>query len=152
MKKLKNGSKKTRLFLDSSVLFSAVWSVTGGSAKIISWASERKIEAVVSKNVVAEVERNVGDKLSEAYWSRFENLLLFLEIDRTTTDNDEFEKAKEVIISKDAVILADAKRCKVDILVTLDKKDMLQPKVHKFMHPIRVMTPGQFIKQETVIQ
>lgn len=146
MKKLKNGSRKTRLFLDSSVLFSAVWSVTGGSSKIISWASERKIEAVVSKNVVAEVERNVGDKLSEAYWPRLENLLSFLEIDRTTTDNHEFEKAKDVIIPKDAVILADAKRCKVDILVTLDKRDMLQPKVYKFMHPIKIMTPKEVIE------
>lgn len=146
MKKLKSGSRKTRLFLDSSVLFSAVWSMTGGSAKIISWAQEKKIEVVVSKNVVAEVEKNVGDKLDEIYWPRLENLLSFLEIDRTTTDRDEFEKAKEVIISKDAVILVDAKRCQVDVLVTLDKKDMLQPKVHEFMHPIKVITPKEVIE------
>lgn len=82
MKKLKSGSRKTRLFLDSSVLFSAVWSMTGGSAKIISWAQEKKIEVVVSKNVVAEVEKNVGNKLDEIYWPRLENLLSFLEIDR----------------------------------------------------------------------
>ncbi|MBI5358788.1 putative toxin-antitoxin system toxin component, PIN family [Candidatus Amesbacteria bacterium] len=146
MKKLKNGSRKTRLFLDSSVLFSAVWSVTGGAAKIISWASENKIIAVVSKNVIAEVESNVGKKMAEIFWPRLETLLLFLEIDRTTTDKQEFEKAKEVIISKDAVILVDAKRCKADVLVTLDKKDMLQLKVRKFMHPIKIMTPGEVIK------
>lgn len=146
MKKLKNGSRKMRLFLDSSVLFSAVWSVVGGSAKIISWASEKKIEAVVSKNVVAEVERNVGDKLPEAYWPRFENMLSFLEIDRTTTNKDDVAKATAVIIAKDAVILVDAKRCKSDVLVTLDKRDMLQPKVHKFMHPVKVMTPKEVIE------
>ena len=146
MKKLKNGSKKTRLFLDSSVLFSAGWSVTGGSAKLIMWASEGKITAVVSKNVIAEVESNVGKKLPQMYWPRLENLLSFLEIDRTTTDKQEFEEAKEVIILKDAVILVDAKRCGVEILVTLDKKDMLQPKVHKFMHPIKVMTPKEVIE------
>lgn len=140
-----SGSRKTRLFLDSSVLFSAVWSVSGGASKIISWASENKIVAAVSKNVIAEVESNVGKKMNEIYWPRLENLLVFLEIDRTTTNKNEMEKANKVIIAKDAVILVEAKRCKVDILVTLDKKDMLQPKVHKFMYPIKVMTPGEVI-------
>lgn len=149
MKKLKSGLKKTRLFLDSSVLFSAVWSETGGSAKLVSWAAEGRVIVVVSKNVIAEVESNVGKKVAEIFWPRLELLLGFLEIDRVTTDKKEFEKAQKVIISKDAVILADAKRCQVDILVTLDKKDMLQPKVRIFMHPIKIMTPGEVI--ETIV-
>ena len=93
-----------------------------------------------------EVEKNVRKKFSEMHFERF--LMLSEQIKMLPEYPNEkiIKLAEQVIISKDAPMLADAKSSKSDILVTLDKKDMLQPKVHKFMKPIKVMTPGEVIK------
>ena len=57
-----------KLFLDSSVLFTAVNSSFGGSAKLFTLP---EIKLYVSKIVLHEVENNVRKKLGEMYLERF---------------------------------------------------------------------------------
>lgn len=126
------------VFLDSSVLFSAVNSPTGGSSKIFTL---KDIKITTSKLVLTEVERNVRKKLHTFHLERFFILVKNLEIINQSPDLNLIEKAKQIIVSKDAVILAEAKKAKTDYLITLDRKHFLVPKVIDFLKPQKIVTP-----------
>lgn len=125
-------------FLDSSVLFTAVNSPTGGSAKLFTI---KGIKLFASRVVLAEVERNVRAKLRSHHVDRFFRLVEKLEITHDLPGEKLVDQARKVIAEKDAVILAEAKRLQADYLVTLDKKHFLTPEVGKFLRSRRIMTP-----------
>lgn len=131
------------VFLDSSVLFTAVNSPTGGSSKLFTL---KKVKLVVSSLVLTEVERNVRKKLQTYHLDRFFMLVDKLEVAGQLTDNLLIQKAKQVIVKKDAVILAEAKKSKCNYLVTLDKKHFLRPEVANFLKPQKVLTPKMFLE------
>lgn len=135
-------TRKT-LFLDSSVLFSAVNSSIGGSAKLFTI---KKIQIVTSKTVLTEVERNIRTKLTNFHLDRFFVLVNKLEILPQMPDKELIRKAKKAIVEKDAVILSEAKKAGCDYLITLDKKHFLTPKVALFLKPQIVVTPAMFFK------
>lgn len=136
------------LFLDSSVLFSAVCSPTGGSSKIFSLKSYK---LTVSTFVLTEVERNVRQKLFGYHLNRFLKLANELNIVNPKISKKELEQCRNVIIEKDATILAQAKILKVDYLVTLDKRDFLNDKVNDLLYPAQVVTPKTFFEAEGLL-
>lgn len=138
--------KKPKVFLDSSVWFAAVCSPTGGSSFILSLVSKR-IEVVVTKTVLTEVERNVRQKLEFYHLERFFNLVKKGQVFDQLPDKKLIRRAKKAIAAKDAVILAEAKKAQVDFLVTLDKKHFLKDKVRKFVRGTEICTPGEFIEE-----
>lgn len=127
-----------RAFLDSSVLFTAVNSPTGGSAKLFTL---KKIKLMTSKLVLTEAERNVREKLESYHLKRFFLLVQKLEIFEQESEPRLIQKAQKVIVKKDAVILAEAKMAKADFLLTLDRKHFLTSKVIKFLKPKKIFTP-----------
>lgn len=133
-----------RIFLDSSVLFTAVNSPTGGSAKLFTLPT---IQCIVSSVVLAEVERNVRRKLEIYHLERFfllvEHLIL---VDHRPEDNL-IGQARRVIHPKDAVILSEAKITRCDMLVSLDRKHFFTREVRAFLKPKRVMTPKELLKE-----
>jgi len=132
-----------RAFLDSSALFTAVNSPTGGSAKLFTL---KKIKLVTSRVVLAEVERNVQKKLAEFHFKRFFLLVGKLKILDQALDDKLIQKARRVIVEKDAVILAEAKVAQCDFLITLDKKHFLKPKPQRFIKPKKILTPKLLIQ------
>lgn len=134
-------------FIDSSVLFSAVNSPTGGSSKLFTL---KKIQLVASPLVLAEVEKNVRKKLQSHHLERFFMLVGKLKIITQFPDDKLVSIAKRVIAQKDAVILAEAKKAKTDFLVTLDKKHFFTPKVLRFLQKKKVVTPKMLIPQSFV--
>ena len=133
------------IFLDSSVLFSAVYSVSGGSAKLFTL---KNVNLVASKLVLTEVERNVRQKLQSYHLARFFMLAELLTITESNLSASEIVLTKKVIAEKDAAILADFKKSKCSILIILDKKDFLQERVLKFVKPKRVLTTKMFFGQK----
>lgn len=131
------------IFLDSSTLFSAVYSPVGGSAKLFTISN---IKLFVSKIVLHEVEKNVRNKLHNYHLDRFFMLVDKLSIIDQIPSEEQILKAKKVIVEKDAVILAEAKNSNCDYLITLDKKDFLQEKVFKFFKPKKILTPKMFFE------
>ena len=127
-----------RVFLDSSVLFTAVNSPTGGSAKLFTL---KKIKLVTSNLVLAEVERNIYKKLQSYHLKRFFLLVKKIEILKQKPNLPLIQKARKVIFENDAVILAEAKMAKCDCLLTLDRKHFFAPKVAKFIRPQKIFTP-----------
>lgn len=130
-------------FLDSSVLFTAVNSPTGGSAKLFTI---KDVKLAASKVVLTEVERNIREKLQSYHLERFFMLASKLKILDQTPDDNLIAKAKKVIAQKDAVILAEAKQVGCDFLITLDKKHFLTPQVSKFLDRTKILTPKEFFK------
>lgn len=131
------------VFLDSSVLFSAVNSPSGGSSKLFTLP---KIQLVTSKVVLVETERNVRKKLLEHNLERF-----FLLVDKITIydqlpSDADIKKAKIVIAEKDAVILSEAKQAQTSFLVTLDRKHFMTKEVANFLKPQKALTPKELIE------
>lgn len=131
------------VFVDSSVLFSAVNSPTGGSSKLFTL---KNIKLITSKVVLTETERNVREKLHEYHLDRLFTLVNKTLILKQLPDNKLIKKAKEVIVQKDSVILAESKKTNADFLVTLDKKDFLTKPVAEFLIPQKALTPKMIIE------
>lgn len=127
----RRGSVVTRVFVDSSVLFTAVNSLSGGAAKLFTL---RRPRLLASRIVLTEVERNVRQKLRSYHLDRFFELVKQLSVVSGLPDRNLVEQAKGVIVEKDAVILAEAKRVGADYLVTL-----------AFLWPKRVVTPKMLL-------
>ena len=131
------------VFVDSSVLFSAVSSPTGGSSKLFVL---KNIRLITSKLVLVETERNVRKKLHEYHLDRFFMLVSKMKILKQLPDKKLIKKAQKVIVQKDSVILAESKKSRSDFLVTLDKKHFLTKKAGKFLTPQKVLTPKMLIE------
>ncbi|MBI3577291.1 type II toxin-antitoxin system VapC family toxin [Candidatus Gottesmanbacteria bacterium] len=130
------------IFLDSSVLFSAINSPTGGSAKLFV---TKGIKLVSSKVVLTEVERNVRKKLASYQLERMFLLFGQFTILPQRPNKALIRKAKAIIVEKDAVILAEAKQAKIDILATLDKKHFLTKAAQAFLQPQKILTPKMIL-------
>lgn len=131
------------VFLDSSVLFSAVNSPTGGSAKLFI---TKEIKLVTSKVVATEVERNVRKKLASYHLERMMLLMSQLTLLPQSPGVERIKRAKTVIVEKDAVILAEAKQSKADIIATLDKKHFFTKTVMDFVKPQKILAPEMILK------
>jgi predicted nucleic acid-binding protein len=134
----KGGQGIKTAFLDSSVLFTAVNSPSGGSSKLFTI---KNLKLITSLLVLTEVERNVRKKLQSHHLSRFFLLVDKLEILKQKPDENTIRGAKKVIAKKDSVILAEAKKAKVDYVFTLDRKHFLTKSVEKFLGRKKVLTP-----------
>lgn len=131
------------VFLDSSVLFSAVNSPSGGSSKLFTLP---KIKLVTSKVVLAETERNVRKKLLTHHLERLFTLVDKIIIYDQLPDNQKIKRAKKVIAEKDAVILSEAKQAQTSFLVTLDRKHFMTKEVDNFLKPQKVLLPKELIE------
>lgn len=133
------------VFIDSSVLFAACKSRYGASALTLANCKKEKIKGYVSLYTIIEVKRNITYEIDQKVKQRLNTLLLGSKLKLVEPPEEEIVRCKEVIKDKDAPILAAALTAKVDVLVTLDKKDFFQPKVREFMHPTKIISPKDLI-------
>jgi predicted nucleic acid-binding protein len=139
-----------RIFIDSSVLVAASASIKGASARILQYCLEGKIKGCLSSMVIGEARKNVFLKLSELNRTRLEfflkKALLIIVAD---PKEEETFLCEQIINQKDAPILAAALNSQVSYLLTLDRKDFLQPKVLRFAKNknIKIITPGDFVSR-----
>lgn len=131
------------VFIDSSVFFSAVNSLSGGSAKLFILEN---ITLVTSKVVLTETERNVREKLHGYHLERFFLLVRTISVLKQLPTKALIEKARSVIVEKDATILAEAKHAATHYLVTLDRKHFLTENVSEFLKPQKVVTPKMLLE------
>ena len=136
----------TRIFLDASVIFSACYSSRGHSHDLILMAVRGEYDLVSSKLVVEEARRNLA-RTSEDYILFLDFVLENIPIEYVRPTKRQVIAAASHVALKDAPIVAAAKRAKVDLLVTLDKKHLLgKPELTKYADA-EIVTP-----QEAVIQ
>jgi predicted nucleic acid-binding protein len=138
--------KKTRLFLDASVIFSAAFSTTGSAAFLISECEQGSFQAVASKLVLLEVTRNLRQKAHRKALQRFIRMVHESNVEILPTPaSHEIERYLEYINAKDAHVLASASLANCDFVITWDKKHFKTASLASF--PIRILTPEEFVKQ-----
>jgi predicted nucleic acid-binding protein len=129
-----------RIFLDSSVLFSASYSKTGHAHDLVQMSAEGELMIVISNFVIGETRRNLADLKTQRV-DEFEEILMRATIDVVHVPKEEIANATHLIVLKDAPIIAAAKIAKVDMLVSLDRKHILgKLELEKYIHA-PILTP-----------
>lgn len=133
-----------RIFVDSSVLFSAAYSIHGHAHNLILLAIQEEITLILSPLVLDETRRNLFENAPEkmaALDSVIENIPFeFVQ----PTKRDVLAATKHVAL-KDAPIVAAARKARVDLLVTLDKKHLLnRPQLAKYIRAA-IVTPKEAV-------
>lgn len=130
------------VFFNASVILAGLKSLTGASRKLLGWAAQGKIKAVVSEVVLDEVWRNFRKlSINEA---SLEKAIIFFQIERVPAV-EKLKRFERLAIDQDDVhVLASAKEAKADFLVTLDKKHILV--LRKKIRWTKIVSPGELLK------
>ena len=132
------------VFLDSSVILSALASPSGGSRKLLFAGTKGKLRLLTSSFVIEEVAKHLhklGVKPTEL------EILLKKKVIRVISDAPRhiIQKFHSVIVDPDdAPILAGAVLSGARVLVSLDKGHILTDRVRKALKPLLVFSPKEF--------
>jgi putative PIN family toxin of toxin-antitoxin system len=132
----------TRVFIDTSVFFAALYSTTGAAHDLLQLAVRKKAELVVSRIVLEEVERNLSEKAPHraALLSVMINILEPEVVPDPSVE--EVLVVAQYVALKDAPIVAAAIAAGVDYLVTYDRKHLLDPAEVTEKSGLRIVTPN----------
>lgn len=136
---------KPRVFLDSNVIFSGLYSPQGAPGIILEHFIEGDISVVVSQQVLEEVIRTIKEKLPEALPA----LKKFLvssppEVGAAPTPEEVQRRAKKLHLA-DTAILAAAAAAQPDYFITGDKQFLENPSIAQETG-LHIVTPAQFLK------
>ena len=136
-----------RVFLDASVIIAGVGSRVGASHAILALAELGLLRPVVCPYVLDETARNIERKTPEAVF-RFRdvqnNIAWELVADPTP---QQVQPWLDVIVAKDAPVLAAAVIAHPHWLVTLDTKDFIEPPEVAARSGLHIGTPGDLLKE-----
>ena len=113
-----------RIFIDSSVLFSAAYSSKGHARDLIMMAARDEIRLVISSLVMEETRRNLADFAPEVL-PALEQIFDSIDFEIINPTKADVIEAVKIVALKDAAILAAVKVAQVELFVTLDKKHLL---------------------------
>jgi predicted nucleic acid-binding protein len=139
--------KKSRAFLDTSVVFAAVLSPTGGARKLFQLSEAGVLHLVVGPNVLREADEVVRRK-SPASLPILAQLLAvgLVETSRAPTRKQISAASALVHYAPDARVLAEAIAADPDWFVTHDKEHFLRAKPDPDLSFI-IGTPGDLLQQ-----
>jgi len=134
-----------RVFLDTNVIFSGLYSSHGAPGAILRHFIEGRIHVVVSQQVLEEVIRTVKEKLPEAL-PVLKRLLINAPPEVGADPSPEaIQQWTEELHPADAAILAAAIAAKPDYFVTGDNH-FLGNQAIKETAGLNILTPVQFMK------
>lgn len=139
--------KKPRVFLDTSALFAAIWSESGGGRMILRLGEAGVVQIVVSSQVLAEIESVLRRKNPDA----LANLAVLLDraqvfVNPEAPDDDLLASCLALARHPgDAQVLADACQAGVDFFATLDREHFLGNADLRDAVPFEVGTAGDFL-------
>lgn len=139
--------KASRIFLDSNVVLSGLFSERGAPRIILDILSLKLpfIVGVTGQYNLLEIERNIARKLPAAlplykvYYKKMN-----LEIIPVPSD-EEMKRFAGAIARKDIPVLVSAVKGKADFLVTGDKKDFERLKI-KSDFDFKIVGPSEFVE------
>ena len=132
----------TRIFIDSSVLFSAANSTKGYSRDLMIMGASGEIALILSNFVLQETIRNLA-QLKQPPLTELEEILKNAHIEIVNAGKQAVLDAGKLIVLKDAPIIAAAKIAKVNMLVSMDKKHILgRPELETYIKA-SIVTPAE---------
>ncbi|NHZ71529.1 MAG: PIN domain-containing protein [Aquificales bacterium] len=131
------------IFLDTSVLFSGIWSTTGGARMLLKLGEAHAAKLSVSSHVLTEIESVLRRKSPQ----QLGTLALLLDYSRiavvSAASEDQIAICGSIVnYTPDAIVLAAAWTAGVDYFVTLDRKHFLDNQKLHDKAPFVVGTPG----------
>ena len=138
--------RSRRIFLDTSVIFSAVLSDTGGARKLFRLGEAGVIQIIVGPNVLRECEEVLRRKVPASLPTLAYLLELGLVEIASHPADDFIEQAQAIVAYQpDAYVLAEAIGAEPDWFVTHDKEHFLKIRQDTRL-PFQVGTPGDLIQ------
>ena len=139
--------KKVKVFLDSNVILSGLFSDRGAPRIILDLLSLHLpiLIGVTGQYNMIEIERNIKKKMPDIL-PLYKDFLPKLNL--TIIPLPSLEDIKSLsgnISDKDVPVLASAITGKADFLVTGDKKDFLGPGT-KGKYPLKIVSPSEFLE------
>lgn len=136
---------KPRVFLDSNVIFSGLYSSQGAPGNILENFIRGKISVVISQQVLEEVIRTIKEKVPTAI-TALKRLLLNVPPEIVADPKpEEIEHWTKGLSIEDAAIWAAAIATKPDYFVTGDNHFIENPDLAKVAE-LKIVTPAQFLK------
>jgi predicted nucleic acid-binding protein len=134
------------VFLDSSVLYAAVFSATGPARRLILQGLQGSATLCISDLVLEETKRNLTNNAPETL-PYFMIIADLLSPQATRPTKAEVLRAAQLVHLKDAPIVAAAAKAKADYLATHDVKHLLaQSLAIEQAYGITVLTPAELLR------
>ena len=138
-------TSKPRVFLDSNVIISGLYSPQGAPGAILERFIKGGINVVVSQQVLEEVIRTIKEKLPEAL-PALKSLLVSVPPEVVASPRlAEVERRARRLSAADAAILAAAVAAQPDYFVTGDNHFLENPGIREETG-LHIVTPAQFLK------
>jgi predicted nucleic acid-binding protein len=139
--------KRIKIFLDTSVLFSAVLSSSGGARKLFHLAEAGILQLMVGQTVLREADEVVRRKVP-ASLPLLAQLLEAGQVETCPAPTAKHIASAQGMVAyiPDARVLAEAIRAEPDWFVTHDKEHFLKAK-QKITLSFEVGTPGDFLQK-----
>lgn len=132
----------TRIFLDSSVLFSAAYSIHGHAHDLILMAIREELILVTSELVLTETRRNLAET-APGKLSTLDRIVANIPFAFVRPTKREVRAATKYVALKDAAIVAAARKAQVEFLVTSDEKHLLgRPNLARYVRAA-IVTPKE---------
>lgn len=136
-----------RVFVDTSVLFSALHSEQGYAYDLLRASLAGRVMLILSEDVLDEVERNLSRK-QPAHLMLFRRLLRVLTwLPGIEPTPDDVRTVAQYVVAKDAPIIAAAIRSEVDYVVTYDRKHLLDKPEVAARSGLQIVTPDIVIAE-----
>lgn len=132
------------VFLDTSALLSGLASPNGGSGIILEAGAESLFKLVVTDLIIEEGFRQAKRlKIKELL---LKQLVVDGVINVIEAPDDEFINRYAYLTSDpdDAHVLAGAIMARANVIVSLDKKHILTPRIKIALKPMKILSPKQF--------
>ncbi|MDD5082190.1 MAG: putative toxin-antitoxin system toxin component, PIN family [Dehalococcoidales bacterium] len=136
---------KPRVFLDSNVIFSGLYSSQGAPGTIVERFIKSDIHVVVSPQVLEEVIRTIKEKIPSILPALRRLLVSAPPEVVTSPELTEIERWRGRLSVADAAILAAAVAAQPDYFITGDNHFLENPDIGEEAG-LRIMTPAQFLK------
>ena len=139
--------RKSRIFLDTSVVFAAVLSPTGGARKLFLLGEAGLLQLVVGPTVLRECQEVVQRK-APASLPTLAQLLSSASLETSSAPTKKQISMAEVYVqyAPDAHVLAEAMLANPDWFVTHDKEHFLKQR-GKINLPFEIGTPGDVLQR-----
>jgi len=135
-----------KAFLDTSAIFAALWSSSGGSRLILQLGQAQAVHLLICDHVLQETQAVLRRKAPERQ-AALPVLIVHSHITIVLPGSPpHYEQSQAwVAYAADAVILAAAWTASADYLVTLDKQHFLNNAALQAAAPFPIGTPGDFL-------
>lgn len=135
-----------KVFFDTSVLFSAIYSQTGGSYQVCQLVKNEKLKGFTTQTVIKELQDNISKFSPKTKITPEKFILENKFVVRSEITEREIRPYIKIVVDKDAHVLAGTTLCKCDYLLTLDKKHLNNENVKEKFTEAIITSPKEFLE------